>query len=336
MKRVVFLDDLKESDIRQEAVYAEYKRLLSKDIQKYFSDRSVLVNINCPGCSNKDSEFVFTKMGLSYRTCSDCGSIYVSPRPAPEAFISFYRDSSSGIFFRNTYLGSKMKSRSKNVFSYRIQWITGLIEEYLPDARIFLDYGTKYPTLLHEVNDTRFFKSIISLLPICFEQESLFPENVKIVRNGTAIEGNSIDIFAAFEVVERAFEPVKLFKDAYACCKRNGLFIITTTTSSGFEYQVLGEHSPNLIPTDRLNILSLEALTGQIEKAGFEIIEVSTPGRLDVEVVKKTFERNPDIPLNPFWKYIFRYRNESALHSLQEYLQQFQLSSHVRIAAIKK
>ena len=44
----------------------------------------------------------------------------------------------------------------------------------------------------------------------------------------------------------------------------------------------------------------------------------------------------PDIPIDPFWKYLFRYRNESALHSLQEYLQQFQLSSHVRIAAIKK
>ena len=77
-------------------------------------------------------------------------------------------------------------------------------------------------------------------------------------------------------------------------------------------------------------------MTKQIENAGFEVIEASTPGRLDVEMVKKTYEKRPDIPLESFWKYIFSCRNESALHSLQEYLQQFQLSSHVRIAAIKK
>ena len=79
---------------------------------------------------------------------------------------------------------------------------------------------------------------------------------------------------------------MKLFKDAHAACRRNGLFIMTSTTSSGFEYQVLGKYSPNLIPMDRLNLLSLEALIGQMKKAGFEIIEVSTPGRLDVRLSK--------------------------------------------------
>ena len=137
-------------------------------------------------------------------------------------------------------------------------------------------------------------------------------------------------------MVERVFDPKKLFDDAYHACKKNGLFILTSATSSGFEYQVLGEHSPNLIAPDRLNLLSLESLTNQIENAGFEIIEMSTPGRLDVEMVKRAYENNPEIMIEPFWKYLFKYRDENALKSLQEYLQRFQLSSHVRIAAIKK
>ena len=111
---------------------------------------------------------------------------------------------------------------------------------------------------------------------------------------------------------------------------------MTSATSSGFEYQVLKEHSPNIIVPDRLNILALEALVDQIEKAGFEVIELSTPGRLDVEIVKRAYEKDPNIPLDSFWKYIFDSRDANALHSFQEYLQQFRLSSHVRIAAIKK
>jgi len=335
MKRVVFLDDLKESDIRSEIVYTKYKSLLSEDIQKYFTDRTTFIDINCPGCLNKNTEFAFKKIEFEFRSCSNCGSIFVSPRPTSDTLRAFCKNSRAGFFFRNTFLENEAEARVKNIFSYRIQWIMGLIEEYLPDAEIFLDYATKYPTLLREVNNVGFFKSLITVLPECFEHENLLPESIKIIRNNNKIK-DDIDIFTAFEVVERVFDPVELFNYAYSACKKNGLFLITSTTSSGFEYQILREHSPNIIPVDRLNLLSLEALTSQLEKAGFEIIEVSTPGRLDVEIVKKAYEKNPDIPLDAFWKYLFRYRNESALHSLQEYLQQFQLSSHVRIAAIKR
>ncbi len=336
MKRVVFLDDLKESDIRPENIYNEYKEILNRDIQKYFSDPSALTKIDCPGCSDKNSEFAFDKMGLTYRACHKCGSLFVSPRPSDDALRYFYKNSNAGIFVRKIVLENMSEARSKQIFSYRIQWVMGLIEEYNPDANIYLDYATKYPTLLKQLNSTGLFKSIVSVLPECYEQEDLLLENIKIINTNNDIVEDSIDLFSAFEVVERAFDPGKLFNDAYNTCKKNGLFIITSATSSGFEYQVLGEYSPNIIPIDRLNLLSLEAFTSLLEKAGFEIIEVSTPGRLDVEMVKRTYEKHPDIPLDPFWKYLFRYRKENALHSLQEYLQQFQLSSHVRLAAIKR
>lgn len=335
MKRVVFLNDLKESDIRPENIYNKYKQLLSKDIQNYFSDTSQLIKIDCPGCSNKNSKTLFNKMGFYYCACDKCGSLFVSPRPTDDALRSFYKNSSAGIFLRKTFLGDTLESRSKKVLSYRIQWIMGLIEEYLPDAKVFLDYGTKYPLLLTQLNNIGIFKSIVSVLPECYEQENLLPKNIEIIKQG-GIPKDSADIFAAFEVIEKAFNPAKLFSDGYDACKDGGLYIMTSTTSSGFEYQVLGQYSPNIIPLDRLNLLSLEALKNQIEKAGFKIVEISTPGRLDVEMVKKAYEKNPDIPLDTFWKYIFRNRDENALHSLQEYLQQFWLSSHVRIAAIKK
>ena len=336
MKRVVLLNDLKESDIRPEKIYNEYKYLLSKDIQNYFSDPSVLTKIDCPGCSDKYSDFAFSKMGLDYRACSKCGSLFVSPRPSEGALRAFYQNSSSGLFVRRKFLINTMEARSKKVFSYRIQWIIGLIEEYLPDAKVLSDYATKYPSFLKQLSDAYLFESIVSVLPECFEQEDLLPRNVEIISDNNMVVDNSVDIFTAFEVVERAFDPRKLFNDAYHACKKNGLFIITSATSSGFEYQVLGEHSPNLIAPDRLNLLSLEALMTQLERTGFKIIEVSTPGRLDVEMVKRTYEKYPDIPLDPFWKYLFRYRDENAQHSLQEYLQEFQLSSHVRIAGVKK
>ena len=321
MKSVVFLDDMKESDIRPENIYNEYKHLLSKDIKKYFPDPSLLIRVDCPGCTGKDSESVFNKMGFEYRVCNKCNSLFVSPRPSEEELRFFYKNSRSGLYQRKVFLRNTLESRSVKVSSYRIQWIMGLVEEYLPGAEIFLDYSTRNPALLKQLNSANLFKSIRTVMPEFYEQDDLLPGNIEIMDNTNIIE-DSIDIIAAFEVVERVFDPGSLFDSAYNACKKNGLFIITSTTSSGFEYQVLGEYSPNLVAPDRLNLLSLEALTKQIENAGFEVIEASTPGRLDVEMVKKTFEKCPDIPLESFWKYVFSCRNERALHSLQEYLQQ--------------
>lgn len=335
MKSVVLLNDLKESEIRPEGIYEEYKDLLKKDFSTFFPVRSLLKQIDCPGCSGSNTALAFKKMGFDYRECKRCGSLFVSPRPVDAELKSFYRESAAGAFLRKTIIRGSLESRAKKVYSYRTEWIVGLAEEYNCDVDTLVDYRTKFPMLLKQLNDTGSFKSIVSVLPECYGQEDLLPRNIKL-QNTEELGEDTVDIFCAFEVVERIFSPLKLFEKAYRACKRNGLFIITTGTSSGFEYQVLGEHSPNLIPTDRLNLLSMEALSTQIERAGFEIVELSTPGRLDVEIVRRAFERNPDIPLDAFWKYVFHNRSENALHSLQEYLQQFQLSSHVRIAAIKR
>jgi len=118
MKRVVFLDDLKEADIRPQDLYNEYKRLLEQDIKKYFSDASLLKAIDCPGCCDDKSEFLLHKMGFDYRVCSRCGSIFVSPRPTDKARRSFYKNSDAGVFLRKNFLGNTLESRSEKIISY--------------------------------------------------------------------------------------------------------------------------------------------------------------------------------------------------------------------------
>lgn len=334
MKSVVFLDDLKESDIRPKEMYDEYKKLLSQDVSKYFSDSALLVEIDCPGCSGKKRRDSFNKGGFIYHICSDCGSLFVSPRPTDKALRDFYKNSNAGVFLRSKFMTDTLESRSKNIFSYRIQWIIGLVEEYMPAAGVFLDYGTRYPAFLRELDKTEVFSSILLAAPEYYNQNEDLSKKVK--RAADNFPKGNVDVFAAFEIVERVFNPQDLFSYAFQACSKGGLFVITSATSSGFEYQVLKENSPNIIVPDRLNILALETLVNSIKSVGFEVIEVSTPGRLDVEIVKKACEDRPDIAIDSFWRYLFDKRDKNAFHSLQEYLQQFRLSSHVRIAAIKR
>jgi hypothetical protein len=335
MRRVVFLDDLKESDIRPENIYNEYKKLLDNDIKQFFLDKPVMDDIACPGCFSKEMESSFDKNGFTYHICGKCWSWYVSPRPSEKALRDFYRDSYSGKFLRETFFKKTSKTRAQNIFSYRTQWLIDLAGEYLSQKGVFLDYSTRYPDFLKELKETDIFSSFVSLSPQCYEQEDVLSENAKIIKCPEELT-EDINIFGAFEIIERVYSPKDLFALAYRVCAKNGLLVISSVTSSGFEYQVLRNISPNVIVPDRLNILSLEALISRIKSAGFEIIEVSTPGRLDIEMVKREYEKDRTIPIDPFWKYVFDNRDKEALRLFQDYLQQFQLSSHVRIAAIKK
>ena len=335
MKNVVFLDDLKESDIRPGKMYNEYKELLAQDVNKYFSDPSLLVKVDCPGCLGKDFKAIFNKNGFNYCICNKCGSFFVSPRPAKEELNNFYKISHSGKFLRRTLLNSTLDSRSKNIFSYRLQWIIGLVEEYLPKAENFLDYNTRYPQFLRELSAANVFSSLVCVNQECYEAEDIIKSCVNVYPE-SGIDNNKVDMIAAFDIIERVFNPRDLFQYAAKVCCPGGLFVFTTTTSSGFEYKILGAHSPNIIVPDRMNILSLEALVDTLNREGFEVLEVSTPGRLDVEMVRKTLEDDPKIPVDDFWKYIFTRRGPEAIHALQEYLQQFQLSAHARIAAKKR
>ena len=89
-------------------------------------------------------------------------------------------------------------------------------------------------------------------------------------------------------------------------------------------------------PPERLNLLSVEGLTLLFERHGFEALEFSTPGVLDVESVRREMQIHPGGDLPRLITYLIKNRGEEAMEALQEFLQRFRLSSFGRIVLRKK
>ena len=335
MKRVVSLDDLKESEIRPDYLYKKYKDILKKEISSFFPDQSLFVKTNCPGCGEKNFENAFVKFGFQYCKCSDCGSLFVSPRPTAEMLGNFHRNSEAVCFWRDEVAQKTKESRYRHKSYPMAHWVLDLVDEYLPEARVLLDYDSKYPDFLSTITESKRFDRTISISPELLRQKDLFPKDMIMYDDMSLIE-EKVPVFTAFEVLERLFDPIGFIKEVYEVCQSSGLLFLTTNTISGFEYQMLNDKSPRLHPPDRMNLLSIEAIHNRLTESGFEIIELSTPGRVDVEIVRNVLKSNPDISVPEFFEYIFKNRDERAWHSLQDFLQQNRLSSYVRVAAKKK
>lgn len=46
----------------------------------FFRDRSYFVTIDCPACGSAQKEPGLEKFGFIYVLCSECGTLYLSPR----------------------------------------------------------------------------------------------------------------------------------------------------------------------------------------------------------------------------------------------------------------
>ena len=136
------------------------------------------------------------------------------------------------------------------------------------------------------------------------------------------------------ESLDRVDDPRGLLKGASRRLAGGGLLFVTALVASGFDLQVLGLKSRYLYPPDRTNCFSLKGLQRLIESEGFRMLEVSTPGVLDVEIVQAHIQADPSVSLSRFERQIAESDAETRAE-FQSFLQRRALSSFARVVARK-
>jgi len=199
-----------------------------------------------------------------------------------------------------------------------------------------VDLHSKYPAFLEALAKSATFPRVIGV-----ESRVSLPKDggtyeVASGLESLAVADLSVGAFTAFECLEREGDLESLLRHVVRLLQPGGLLFLTTITWSGFDLQVLGEHSKNLLPLTHLNLLSLEGIRRLLARHGFDIVELSTPGQLDTEIVVHAVAEDPAITLSPFVDELIRRRDEHVHRAFQEFLQEALLSSHVRVVAQKE
>ena len=136
--------------------------------------------------------------------------------------------------------------------------------------------------------------------------------------------------FVSFELFEHLHDPIVFLKSLSECMNNGDLFMFTTISGMGVDIQLLKENAKAVSPPHHLNFFNPKSIQVLLEKNGFEVCEVATPGKLDI--LKKSYDNIQD----PYWKTLLDYSTEEDLDKLQSLIVESKLSSHMMICCQKK
>jgi len=336
MKSVVLCDDIREIDFKPNELFGTYIQATENDVGAYIAKPGVLKGTNCPACQTKKDTKAFSKFGLDYYECKDCGTLYVAPRPTDEAIDHYYKHSRASKYWNTTLSkGTELKRRQK-IVQPRLQWVADTVREYIKDATSYIDINTRSSLVADGIGELDIFKEKMLINPL-FSNTDKYKNKLKVNEKpiSSFMKMETADAVSLFEVIDRTSDIATLLGCVNRILKVGGLCFITTLSISGFDLQVLRQRSNSILPPDRINVFSLEGIDLLFKKYGFECLELSTPGLLDVEIVASALKNNPSLELPSFIKYLIAKRGMGAHQAFQEFLQANRLSSYVR-AVFKK
>ena len=330
---------MKEEDIRPEKLFNQFLSLAEQDVETYFR-HAPLYNRPCPACKSQNSEFRFRKMGFDYEICLNCITLFVNPRPEAQAFSEYYTDSPSVRFWATNFYRETESKRRKHLIKPKAAMVKSIISKYITESKnqsYILDIGAGYGIFCEELQKL-LPKSVqviavepaTALQEVCRERGipviPKFLENIKDID----LPFGRINVIAAvsFELLEHLHDPDLFIENCRGVLGEGGILILTTLNWDGFDLQVLQEKSNSIYPPHHINFFTTESIQILLNRHGFEVLEVTTPGKLDVDIASKQISDITD----PFIRDILN-GNDIVKSKFQTFLQESKLSSHMMVIA---
>ncbi|MBI3616085.1 MAG: hypothetical protein HY211_06180 [Candidatus Omnitrophica bacterium] len=258
--------------------------------------------------------------GLEYGRCSQTGSFFLMTLPPASAWTQLLEEVNRFRHSPEAFHFTHARSRSDRVYLPKLEWI----QETLRFQRLVS------PAVLEVA------PSPSDLMPL-LKESGLFSKGFTSSEQDaskSSLDQEPVEVALLLEALDRSDDPEALLEAVRKRMVTGGLLFVTALVVSGFDMAVLGMNNLYWVPPDRANGFSLKGLTQFLTRFGFNLLEVSTPGVLDLEIVQAHRQRDPSIPLSVFERQLLE-SDEQTRMGFQSFLQQQGLSSFARLVARK-
>lgn len=324
---------LKEEEIRPHKIFDEYLRLAKEDTETYFSDVEKVVG-SCPACGTV-GEYAFDKHGFTYQTCPNCQTLFVNPRPIAAAFSKYYTESPSSKYWASTFYKETAVARREKLWKPKARMILDTLEKYSATNHTLVDIGGGLGLFAEEI------RSVSDKTPVVIEpgphlaavcRERSLPVVEKFLED--VLHENLPDgpkAFVSFELFEHLHDPADFLRQLWSLMASGDLFIFTTLSGTGVDIQALWEDSKSVSPPHHLNFLNPKSVELLLSRLGFENLGVTTPGKLDLDILAN----NQSLIKDRFWRTFLGGATDQEKQAWQEMIASSGWSSHMMVVCRK-
>jgi SAM-dependent methyltransferase len=323
---------LKEEEIRPQNVFDEYLKLAKIDSATFFNDVSYY-DIQCPACDS-DGEHAFIKSGFNYSSCPNCNTLYVSPRPENSAFKCYYTEAPSAEYWATTFYKVTADARREKLWKPKAKMIHNIINKYAEGA-VAIDVGGGYGIFAEEMEQLSGVTVIVVepspyLAESCRERE--IPVIEKFLEDVSKSElPDGTKAFVSFELFEHLHSPALFLDQIVELMNSGDIFVFTTLSGLGIDIQGLWEDSKSVSPPHHLNFFNPFSIKILLSKIGLNCLEVTTPGKLDIDILSNS----QDLIKDRFLKTFVTYATNDEKDSWQEMISKTGWSSHMMVCCQK-
>lgn len=220
MNRIVNAVDVKPN-------FDKLKETWSLMLSKFFDSKGILkpehsVIVNCPHCNSTQTQKPFLLNGFQHVECSNCETLYVTPRLKDSSIEELYSDEYYSEFYQNSMLPA-FETRKEKIGKNKFKQVTALTNVKAGKvldigcgigevSDVFLDNG--WETHVTEMNNRAY--------------AWLQTRNYNEVFHGTFDDYSTtekFDVIMAWGVVEHVLDPNQFLKKVKKLLKPGGIFV---------------------------------------------------------------------------------------------------------------
>lgn len=327
---------LSENDIRPKDLEAGKLAARDADLARLARRKTEFLRVTCPACDAVAGVHELGKFDFTFERCTVCGTVYMNPRATPEILAEFYAHSVLYEYWNEFIFPASREARMERIFRPRVARILDLCALWDISPDVLVEVGAAGGMFCEEALRSGRFGRVIGIEPGAAQAATCRGLGIEVIESTLEQVGHleePAQIVASFETIEHVFSPKTFLKHCWRLLAPGGLLVLTCPNYEGFDIMTLGALSDSL-DAEHINMFNPASLKHLVEGLGFEVLELSTPGELDAELVRnKVLEGALDLSGQRFLHKVLIDDWERLGPSFQEFLKAQCLSSHMWLVA---
>ncbi|MCA1998185.1 MAG: class I SAM-dependent methyltransferase [Hyphomicrobiales bacterium] len=322
---------LSETELCPTDLLAMQEAAFARDIARMHTRAAEFVAVSCPACGDRAGTPAFEKFGFSYLRCGTCRTLYMSPRPSEAVLADYYRNSENYAVWAKHVFPASEAARREKIHRPWLGRIVGYCDRFGVPRGTLVEIGPGFGTFAAVATESGAFRRVVAIEPTPELAEACRQRGVEVVE--ARVEDVSTealpeaDVVVAFEVIEHLFEPRRFIRGIGPRLRKGGLLVLSCPNGEGFDIATLGAESL-AVDAEHVNLFNPSALARLLADEGYEVVESTTPGRLDAEFVREAALAGR-VRLDPFLERVLITEWERLGWPFQQFLAAHGLSSHM-------